>query len=158
MYVRKVRDVPLQEAEPGASTPSPEGNNQGRYPKLEAALGARIRAARVAAGMSQTALGVAVGVTFQQVQKYEQGRDRVAASTLQVIAQALNVHPGSFFDDLPALAGSARDVRAAMRFAEVAQRIRRPVVLKQTLALMEAVAEVEGGQDAAHLNGSAEPH
>ena len=148
------KDVPLQGTEPSASTSSPKGNNQGRYPELEAALGARIRAARVAAGMSQTALGVAVGVTFQQVQKYEQGRDRVAASTLQVIAQTLKVHPGSFFDDLPALTGSARDVRAAMRFAEVAQQIRQPAVLKQVLALMETVAATEDGQHAAQPDGS----
>ena len=69
-----------------------------RTPEAEVAIGARLRALRVAAGMSQTTLGEVIGITFQQIQKYEKGKDRIAASTLQVLAAALGVHPGSFFD------------------------------------------------------------
>ncbi len=115
-----------------------------RDPAFEVALGARIRAARVAAKMSQGALGAAVGVTFQQVQKYETGRDRVSASTLQGIAVALGVHPGSFFDaDTPVPTGSIPDVKRALKSADVLGQIRDPGVLDRLLALAKVLAEVE---------------
>ncbi len=56
----------------------------------DAQIGQRIRAKRVALGMSQTALANAIGVTFQQVQKYEKGLNRVASSRLQALASALH--------------------------------------------------------------------
>jgi transcriptional regulator with XRE-family HTH domain len=54
-------------------------------------IGARIRALRLESGTSQEALAAAIGVSFQQVQKYEKGVNRVAASTLMEIARALGV-------------------------------------------------------------------
>jgi len=62
---------------------------QGRHPGLETAIGARIRARRRQLGLSQTELAERLGVSFQQVQKYEQGTNRVAASTLVAAAAAL---------------------------------------------------------------------
>ncbi len=122
--------------------------NRGRNPELEAAFGARLRAARIAARMSQTKLGDALGVSFQQVQKYENGKDRVAASTLQAIAAALGVHPGSFFDDdMLAPSGSVADARAAMRLVQCMQRVRDPVVVQRLLALVEAIAAVSQSID-----------
>ena len=116
-----------------------------RHPEFEIVFGQRIRAARVAAGMSQTALGEAIGISFQQVQKYEQGKDRVAASTLQGIAAALGVHPGSFFDeDMPAPSGSKSDVKAIVRLGQRIQRVRDPAVMKRLLALVDVLAEAEG--------------
>ena len=53
---------------------------------------------RMVRGFSQTELGKAVGVTFQQVQKYEKGVNRVGASRLQQIANVLKVAPDFFFD------------------------------------------------------------
>ena len=120
------------------------GISQNRTPELEIAFGARIRAARIAARMSQGALGAAVGITFQQVQKYENGQDRVAASTLQGIAAALGVQPGSFFDDTPVPTGSVVDMRAAMRITERIQRVRDPAVVRRLLALVDLLAEMDG--------------
>jgi transcriptional regulator with XRE-family HTH domain len=54
-------------------------------------VGSRIKQARYAAKISQTAVGQALGVTFQQVQKYEKGANRVSAGTLQIIAEGLKV-------------------------------------------------------------------
>ena len=65
-------------------------------------VGIRITALRKARGLSQTALGNAVGVTFQQVQKYEKGSNRISASRLQGIAQLLDVPVAFFFEDAPA--------------------------------------------------------
>jgi transcriptional regulator with XRE-family HTH domain len=65
-------------------------------------VGNRIRVRRVMLGMSQTTLGKALGVAFQQVQKYEAGKNRVSASRLHQIAQTLQV-PGApyFFEGAP---------------------------------------------------------
>jgi transcriptional regulator with XRE-family HTH domain len=54
---------------------------------------------RMVRGISQTGLGNAVGVTFQQVQKYEKGINRVSSSRLQRIANVLKVAPDFFFDE-----------------------------------------------------------
>ncbi|GAA0655518.1 helix-turn-helix domain-containing protein [Brevundimonas lenta] len=63
-------------------------------------VGERIRAERMAAGLTQTQLGAAVGVTFQQIQKYERGVNRVSASTLARAAKALGVPVIRLFPDL----------------------------------------------------------
>jgi transcriptional regulator with XRE-family HTH domain len=62
-------------------------------------VGARIRMQRMVRGVSQTDLGNAVGVSFQQIQKYENGANRVSASRLQRIAGALEVTPEFFFEE-----------------------------------------------------------
>jgi len=64
-------------------------------------VGYRIRRRRSLLGMSQTALGSAVGLTFQQIQKYERGVNRVAASRLFEFAAVLDVPVTYFFDELP---------------------------------------------------------
>ena len=113
-----------------------------RTPEAEVAIGARLRALRVAAGMSQTNLGEVIGVSFQQIQKYEKGKDRIAASTLQVLATALGVHPGSFFDgEMPTPSGDVPDVRSALKGAAGLQRISNAKVRKQLAALIDALAD-----------------
>lgn len=66
----------------------------GRAAELEREIGARIRARRRQLGLSQSELADQLGVSFQQVQKYERGANRVAASTLVVAAMALGVGVG----------------------------------------------------------------
>lgn len=63
-------------------------------------VGGRVRLRRTLLGLSQEKLGEAVGVTFQQVQKYERGANRVSASMLWKVAQALDVPISFFFDGL----------------------------------------------------------
>jgi transcriptional regulator with XRE-family HTH domain len=58
---------------------------------IDVEVGARIRARRVFLGMSQTKLATALGLTFQQVQKYERGDNRVSASTLVRVGKALDI-------------------------------------------------------------------
>jgi transcriptional regulator with XRE-family HTH domain len=64
-------------------------------------VGLRIRQRRKHLGLSQTALAAALGVTYQQVQKYEQGLNQLSAARLFKIADALAVPVSSFFDGLP---------------------------------------------------------
>lgn len=66
--------------------------------RVDVEVGARVRDRRRALGLSQTALAEAVGVTFQQIQKYERGANRMGASRLQQIGDALKVPPAFFFD------------------------------------------------------------
>ena len=61
-------------------------------------IGARMREGRRALGMTQESLGELLGVTFQQIQKYEKGRNRVSAARLFVICEALDVSLASMFE------------------------------------------------------------
>jgi transcriptional regulator with XRE-family HTH domain len=64
-------------------------------------VGSRVRLRRTMLGMSQEKLGEALGITFQQIQKYEKGTNRVGASRLQAISNILNVPVSFFFEDAP---------------------------------------------------------
>lgn len=64
-------------------------------------VGGRVRLRRMMQGMSQEKLGESLGITFQQIQKYEKGTNRIGASRLQHIAQVLEVPVSFFFEDAP---------------------------------------------------------
>jgi transcriptional regulator with XRE-family HTH domain len=64
-------------------------------------VGSRIRLRRNMVGMSQERLGEKLGITFQQIQKYEKGTNRVGASRLQAISSILEVPVAFFFEDAP---------------------------------------------------------
>lgn len=68
---------------------------------IDVHVGSRIRLRRTMLGLSQEKLGERLGITFQQVQKYEKGTNRVGASRLQNIAGILNVPAAFFFEDAP---------------------------------------------------------
>jgi transcriptional regulator with XRE-family HTH domain len=72
---------------------------------IDVHVGARIRLRRKLLRMSQTDLGKALGYSFQQIQKYEKGTNRVSASKLVAIGKALEVPITFFFDDLPSELG-----------------------------------------------------
>ena len=64
-------------------------------------VGSRVRLRRMMLGMSQEKLGEQLGITFQQIQKYEKGTNRIGASRLQHIARVLSVPISFFFEDAP---------------------------------------------------------
>ncbi len=68
---------------------------------VDAYVGGRVRMRRTMMGMSQQSLGEALGITFQQIQKYEKGRNRIGASRLQHMSEVLKVPVAYFFDDWP---------------------------------------------------------
>ena len=76
------------------------GFEEGPHP-IDKYVGGRIRGRRMGIRISQTKLGEAIGVTFQQIQKYESGANRVGASNLAKIAKALNVDVSFFFEEMP---------------------------------------------------------
>ena len=71
-------------------------------------VGSRVRMRRVLIGMSQEKLGEALGLTFQQVQKYEKGTNRIGASRLQQISIILGVPVSFFFDGSPGIEDGAK--------------------------------------------------
>jgi len=79
-------------------------------------VGGRVRLRRMLAGLSQEKLGVSMGLTFQQIQKYEKGVNRIGASRLYRLSQVLDVPVQFFFDGMPAI-----NVSAATGMAEPRQ-------------------------------------
>lgn len=82
--------------------------------RVDGEIGSRIRLRRAMLGLSQKQLGDAIGLTPQQVQKYEKGINRIAASTLFGVAEALAVPMSFFFDELLKSPGQGSDSAYAM--------------------------------------------
>ncbi len=92
----------MPRAEPAAGS-----DKESRPSPIDVHVGSRIRLRRTLLGMSQERLGEALGLTFQQVQKYERGVNRVGASRLFDLSRVLDVPISFFFDDMPdALSGN----------------------------------------------------
>lgn len=79
-------------------------------------VGARVKVRRIELGMSQDSLGGKLGVSFQQVQKYERGDDRIAASKLHRLSVSLDVPVSYFFEGLTQGGTSNRPIRIADQF------------------------------------------
>jgi transcriptional regulator with XRE-family HTH domain len=77
-----------------------KGGGRGATP-VDVHIGQKIRARRNLLGLTQTDLANAAAITFQQIQKYERGTNRVGASRLQQFSDALGVPPSYFFDGAP---------------------------------------------------------
>lgn len=82
-----------------SSEETPKGSR--RANPMDVHVGSRVRLRRMLLGMSQEKLGESLGITFQQIQKYEKGTNRVGASRLQNISSILNVPVSFFFEDAP---------------------------------------------------------
>src|ERR1700746_1067485 len=113
--------------------------------KPDIELGKRIRLRRVEQKISQADLGEKLGVSFQQVQKYEKGVNRVGASRLQQIAAALDV-PVTFFYDSDSKTREVEsllflDSAFSLRLLRAYSRIKSQAVQRQLVTLMEAIAE-----------------
>ncbi len=116
-------------------------------------VGARVRTRRKLLGLSQEDLAHAIGLTFQQVQKYEKGSNRISASKLWEIAQALKTPMIYFFDgyglrddNAPEADTSANEDLASTQGAELAEtfpRIRSNKLRRQILDLVRTLAETE---------------
>ena len=85
------------QSDEGAERPDREH----RPSPIDVHVGGRVRLRRTLMGLSQERLGEALGLTFQQVQKYERGVNRIGASRLFDLARVLDVPIGFFFDDMP---------------------------------------------------------
>lgn len=123
-------------------------------------VGSRVRMRRVMLGLSQDKLGTALGLTFQQVQKYEKGTNRIGASRLQEISKILNVPPSFFFEGSPNTPDPAspgfRDatpLRYVPDFVTTAEglqlnrafvQIKDPKIRQRIIDLVCAIADTDG--------------
>ena len=111
-------------------------------------IGTRIRLQRTAIGMSQEKLGDILGITFQQIQKYEKGTNRVGAARLQAIADALGVPVSFFFEqrtaaDSPDSPSSIQDLLTTREGVELARaflKIDNPVMRRALIDMARAAA------------------
>ncbi len=103
-----------------------------RTTPVDRRIGARVRLRRQSLGMSQTELSRKIGVTFQQLQKYETGANRIGASRLASIADALGVPITFFFEELKAAGEPAGENDAVM----IALRDRMTVELVKAFAAL----------------------
>jgi transcriptional regulator with XRE-family HTH domain len=100
-------------------------------------VGSRVRMRRMMLSMSQEKLGDALGLTFQQVQKYEKGTNRIGASRLQQISNVLQVPVAFFFEGAPDVPGSPRGGKDAPSPAYVAEFLATTDGLALTKAFMQ---------------------
>ena len=112
----------MSEASAAAQAATSGADKEGRASPIDVHVGARIRLRRTLMGMSQERLGEALGLTFQQVQKYERGVNRVGASRLFDLSRVLDVPISFFFDDMPeplaGMHGTYQTTRATGGFSE----------------------------------------
>ena len=133
-------------------------------------VGTRVRMRRMLLKMSQEKLGEALGLTFQQIQKYEKGLNRIGASRLQQISKTLNVPPAFFFEGAPTGVGAAAAGEGPAGFEEGGQtqyvvdfmstaeglhlnrsfaRIRNPKVRRRLVELVASLADAEDEENEA---------
>ena len=118
-------------------------------------VGSRVRMRRMMLNMSQEQLGDALGLTFQQVQKYEKGTNRIGASRLQQISQILQVPVEFFFEGAPNLTASGsvpKDAPSAsyvsdflatsegLSLTKAFTRIKEPKLRRRIVDLVEEIA------------------
>ena len=118
-------------------------------------VGLRITALRKARGLSQTALGTAVGVTFQQVQKYEKGQNRVGAGRLREIARLLEVPVSAFFDDNTSSDGPQEDVFSFLNAPGSVELLRAYTQIVDDQMRRDVLALVRSAARLAHLRATA---
>lgn len=117
--------------------PSPHTlSRRGEGPNpIDIHVGSRLRLRRTLLGLSQEKLGEAVGITFQQLQKYERGSNRISASRLYNLSQVLGVPVSFFFDDLPV--GHGDDSENASRVQSQVDEL-DSLARRETLELVRA--------------------
>ena len=135
---------------------------------MDAHVGGRVKLRRTFLGMSQEKLGERLGLTFQQVQKYEKGTNRIGASRLYELAQVLSVPVSYFFEDVPAdgvpdhhAPGFAErgevqvttylKSREGLELFRAFQRIADPKVRRSVVELCRSLADASPHDDQARL-------
>src|ERR1700757_1188191 len=124
-------------------------------------VGSRVRMRRMMLGMSQEKLGDALALTFQQVQKYEKGTNRIGASRLQQISHILQVPVAFFFEGAPILHPLQHDgmheapspayvsdflaTSDGLALTKAFMRIKEPKLRRRIVDLVEQIADADGG-------------
>jgi transcriptional regulator with XRE-family HTH domain len=133
-------------------TTEKRGHSRGRLADgapnpVDAHVGARMRLRRTLLGMSQEMLGEAIGLTFQQVQKYERGANRIGCSRLFDLSRVLDVPVSYFFDDMSEDVQRNSPVNVIKGFEQQVDPIETdPMMRRETLELVRAYYSIKDPQ------------
>lgn len=119
------------------------GRGTGKLHPVDIHVGARVRARRTLLGMTQTDLGGAIGLTFQQVQKYERGTNRISASRLYDLSGVFDVPVEYFFEDMPPEVEASSPTKGRGRAQELLSYEPDPMTKRETLELVRAYYKIE---------------
>jgi transcriptional regulator with XRE-family HTH domain len=140
----------MQSVDAAIMKAKPQGGRRGRRKTdkpnpIDVHVGSRVRLRRTLLGMSQEKLGDAIGLTFQQVQKYERGANRVGASRLFELSRVLDVPVSFFFDELDPRTAEAVPSAAAGAPPSPSGGP-DPMMRRETLELVRAYYRIPDGQ------------
>ncbi len=137
--------------------PKGDGRKRGSaaYNPIDVHVGARLRARRTLLGLSQTALGDALGITFQQQQKYETGGNRISASRLYDVSKLLGVDIGYFFDEMDRATESESPARLIQQKSKRSPRkppkSEDPLHKRETLEFVRAYYRIKDPKIRGHV-------
>jgi transcriptional regulator with XRE-family HTH domain len=118
------------------------GRGTGRPNPVDVHVGARVRLRRTLLGMSQEKLGDAIGLTFQQVQKYERGANRIGSSRLFDLSRVLDVPIEFFFDEMPGDVAANSPAQTRGMAEEPVSYELDPMAKRETLELVRAYYKI----------------
>ncbi len=127
------------------------GHGTGIPNPVDVHVGARLRVCRTLLGMSQTDLGDALGLTFQQVQKYERGANRISASRLFDLSRVLDVPLEYFFDDMPTAVATSSPAQGGGKAKKLPSYEPDPMTKRETLELVRAYYKITDPEIRKHL-------
>jgi len=117
---------------------------------VDAHVGGRLRERRILLGLSQTRLGESLGLSFQQIQKYERGIDRISVGRLVHLAHVLEVPITYFFDELSE-SGDTAGLLAGIAKASTGEAAEDPMSKRETLELVRAYYQIEQTELRKHI-------
>ncbi len=129
-----------------AKSKSGYGHGTGIPSAVDVHVGARLRQRRTLLGMNQTKLGSSIGLTFQQVQKYEKGTNRISASRLYALSGTLDVPVEYFFGDMPTAVGASSPTLGRGRAKKPPSYEPDPMATRETLELVRAYYKIENAE------------
>ncbi len=119
------------------------GRGTGKPSPVDVHVGARVRQRRTLLGMTQTMLADGLDLTFQQVQKYERGTNRISAGRLYDLSRVLDVPIEYFFEDMPAEVAASSPANGRGRSEEPVSYEPNPMAKRETLELVRAYYKIK---------------
>ncbi len=118
------------------------GHGTGIPNPIDAHVGARLRVCRTLLGMNQTNLGDALGIAYQQIQKYEKGTNRISASRLFDLSRLLDVPIEHFFDDMPTAVAASSPAQGGGKAKKPPSYEPNPMARGETLEFVRAYYKI----------------
>ena len=121
------------------------GRGKGIGP-VDVHVGARLRQRRTLLGMTQTKVGESIGVSFQQMQKYENGMNRISASRLFVLSRVFDVPVEYFFDDMPREVAASSPAQGGGKAKKLPSYEPDPMTKRETMEFVRAYYKISDPQ------------